>query len=74
MAHPENHKRGRSFEPNNLELSEYNTKTKVPNLNKTKTYDFECHVFYREKVFDFQLSTIFSQADFAVLFFCPYDL
>lgn len=56
------------------DCDEMNTKLyKVPNIARSKTFDFHCQVYFQEKICNFTLSDVFSSARFAVLFFCPYD-
>ncbi|GAA5801509.1 hypothetical protein EDC94DRAFT_697180 [Helicostylum pulchrum] len=69
----ENLKRGRTVHFDDPEQTELNTKTKVRSLNRTRTNDFTCPVYYQGKTFHFQLSNIFQYTSYAVLFFCQYD-
>lgn len=70
MQPVDSHKRERS----ELDYMIENSKCKIANTNKTKVNDFQCQVYYRDQIFDFQLSNIFTTTCHAVLFFCPYDL
>ncbi|KAG2235087.1 hypothetical protein INT48_002428 [Thamnidium elegans] len=67
-------KRDRSVHFDDSEQSEPNTKNKVRSLNRTRTNDFGCPVYYQGKIFHFQLSSAFQYTSYVILFFCQYDL
>ncbi|KAI7896084.1 uncharacterized protein EV154DRAFT_493459 [Mucor mucedo] len=74
MQHIDSQKRDRTVYVNDpTDQMEEHLKYKVVNRNKSKINDFQCQVYFRDQIFDFQLSNVFSTASFAVLFFCPYD-
>ncbi|KAI8077577.1 hypothetical protein BDF21DRAFT_51777 [Thamnidium elegans] len=66
-------KRDRSVHFDDSEQSEPNTKNKVRSLNRTRTNDFGCPVYYQGKIFHFQLSSAFQYTSYVILFFCQYD-
>ncbi|GAA5811445.1 hypothetical protein MFLAVUS_004882 [Mucor flavus] len=66
-------KRDRTVQFEDPEQPDLNTKTKVRGMNRTRTNDFTCPVYYQGKIFHFQLSDIFKYTNYAVLFFCPCD-
>lgn len=70
----ENLKRDRTVQFDDPEQPDLNTKTKVRSMNRTRTNDFTCPVYYQGQIFRFQLSDIFKHTSYAVLFFCPSDL
>lgn len=57
------------------ELSQHmSSKLKITHPNRPALYDFQCAIFYQGQVLHFQLSDVFSAGNYAVLFFCGYDL
>lgn len=53
---------------------EVNTKLKIANRSKPGIHDFQCLIYYQGQILQFQLSDVFQGGQYAVLFFCGYDL
>lgn len=49
-------------------------RSKIANSCSSAAYNFTCPGFYRGEILEFQLSQVFREFKYTVLFFCSYDL